>query len=338
MYRISFGAFCLLGSLAVAPGAHAADEPLQLKFGFPAPPTSFVMTEVSQPWSKDVEAASNNAVQFTFFPGGAVGNFNNILDRTLNAVVDVSFGIFGPYADQFPRTHVTGLPFEANNTTESAIALWRLYANGTITPEYGQVHVLTLFNFPTAGLHTKKRISKLEDVKGMKFSVTSRSAGQVTELLGAVPITMTPSDVYQSAQRGLIDGINQSWTAVQTFKLYEVENFHLEAALGQNPAFFFMNKASYAKLPAAAKTAIDRHSGEVFARRTGKAVDANDASGSGMAKGMAGHLVYSLDAAETARWKKAVEPMAKEWIAATPDGAKILAAYRAELEKIRAGM
>lgn len=334
MRSLAIGAALCVG---LSGAAASAQEPIVLKFGFPAPPTSFVLTEASEPWAKDVEAASNGAIKFTFFPGGSVGNFNNILDRTLNQVVDVSFGIFGPYSDQFPRTQVTSLPFEANNTTETAVTLWRLYHKGVTAPEFGQVKVLTLFNFPASALHTKKPIKVLEDLKGMKLSVTNRTAGQVAELLGTAPISLTPADVYQSQQRGVIDGMFQAWTAVQTFKLYEVTNYHLNTPVGQQPAFIFMNKASFAKLPASSQATIDKLSGEPFARRYGKAVDANDMSGLASVKAMAGQNVGDLTPAETARWKERLKPVTDDWVKATPDGAKVLAAFREELANVRAG-
>jgi TRAP-type C4-dicarboxylate transport system substrate-binding protein len=339
--RVSKGAlrYAALCAALSATGVFSASaqEAAQLKFGFPAPPTSFVLTEATEPWTKDVEAATNGAVKFTIYPGGSVGNFTNILDRTLNAVVDIAFGIFGPYSDQFPRTQVTSLPFEANNTTETAVALWRLYDKGVIAPEFGQVKVVTLFNFPASALHSKKPIKTLDDVRGMKFSVTNRTAGQIAELLGMAPVSLTPADVYQSMQRGVIDGMFQAWTAVQTFKLYEVTNHHVNVPVGQQPAFIFMNKASFTKLPAASQQTIDRLGGEPFARRYGKAVDANDDSGQNAVKGMAGQNVSDLAAAESARWKERLKPVVDGWVKATPDGARVLAEFRREVTAVRQG-
>jgi TRAP-type C4-dicarboxylate transport system substrate-binding protein len=108
--------------------------------------------------------------------------------------------------------------------------------------------------------------------------------------------------------------------------------------VGQQPAFILMNKASFAKLPAASQQAIDRLSGEVMARRYGKAIDANDLSGLNSVKAMAGQNVADLPPAETARWKDRLKPVADEWVKATPDGARVLASFREELAKVRAGM
>jgi hypothetical protein len=52
---------------------------------------------------------------------------------------------------------------------------------------------------------------------------------------------------------------------------------------------------------------------------------------------MAGHTVGELDAAEAARWKQRLTPVTEEWAKATPDGAKVLAAFRAEMANVRGG-
>jgi len=49
-------------------------------------------------------------------------------------------------------------------------------------------------------------------------------------------------------------------------------------------------------------------------------------------------VIYTLDAAEEARWIERVKPSIEEWVKTTPDGEKVLAAYRDEVKKIRAGM
>jgi hypothetical protein len=42
----------------------------------------------------------------------------------------------------------------------------------------------------------------------------------------------------------------------------------------------------------------------------------------------------TLTAQEKERWKKTLEPVVKDWVAKTPDGAKILETYRAEMKKV----
>jgi hypothetical protein len=50
---------------------------------------------------------------------------------------------------------------------------------------------------------------------------------------------------------------------------------------------------------------------------------------------MPGHTVATLDAAEAEAWRRILAPMVDDWVRETPDGAKVLAAYRDEIARIR---
>jgi TRAP-type C4-dicarboxylate transport system substrate-binding protein len=205
-----------------------------------------------------------------------------------------------------------------------------------IAGEFEKVKVLSLFNFPAAHIHTKSPL-KAFSLKGVKFSVSTKEEARVVAAMEGIPISMTPADVYEGLSRGTTEGVVIAWTAVQTFKLYEVAKHHVEAGLGMGPAFVFMNKSAYAKLPAQAKTAIDRHSGEPFVRRMGTVIDQVAAGIAGDIAAMPGHHITQLPEDQLATWRRHINPMVDAWIAETPDGAKVLAAYRAEIQKIRQG-
>jgi TRAP-type C4-dicarboxylate transport system substrate-binding protein len=325
----------LCTALYAAP-ALAAD-PIALKLASPAPPMSQVNTWGLTPWLEEVNKAAGGALEVKLFPGPALANFEHVYDRTMNGVVEIAFGVFGPYAGQFPRTDVASLPYQTDSTLEASVALWRLFQNGLIAEEYAKVRPLALFAFPASGFHTKKEIVSSEDLHGLKLAVFSRFASKELELLGATPITMTPTDAYQSVQRGLVQGVMVGWSAVLPFKLQEVTTHHLEASLGQAPAFVFMNKEAHAKLPAAAKKAIDGLSYEHFSRRMGDVTERQDDLGRSTVRKIPGHTIYKVAATENARWEKSLNTLVEEWTKATPNGPAILAAYRQELLNVRAG-
>jgi TRAP-type C4-dicarboxylate transport system substrate-binding protein len=98
-----------------------------------------------------------------------------------------------------------------------------------------------------------------------------------------------------------------------------------------------MNKDAYAKLPQKAKETIDRYAGEPFSRRLGEGGDKATEDVKERWKALPGHTVSTLSPQESERWKKILEPVTTDWVKRTPDGEKVLAAFRAELTKIRAG-
>jgi len=335
--RIRQGIALSVVAAAAAAVPSFAAEPVQLKFGFPAPAASFVNTRGMTPWIQEVEKASEGTLQIKLFPGPTLGDFRNIYDRTLKGVVDIAFGIFGPLAGQFRQTAVASLPFEANSSTEAALGLWRLHQNGTISKEFDKVKVLALFAFPSAHVHTKTPVKSLDDLVGLKFSVSSRELGQIVVKLGGAPVSMPPPAVYQSIARGLVDGAIIPWTAVRTFKLLEVTNYHVEAPLGVSPAYVLMNKAAYARLPQKAKQAIDQFSGEPFSARLGKAADGAARAQSQQASTMSGQTVTGIPENEIEEWKSRIKSVVDTWASNTPNGAAVLAAFREEIRRIRSG-
>ena len=327
----------LLAALGLALlAAPAFADPVQIKFAYPSAPNN-ALFRAMQGWTDDVNKAANGAIEVKLFPGGVIADNSNMYDRVTGGVADIGFAVFGPVSSVFPKTNVGTLPFEAKDHREDALALWALYEKGVIRDEFSKFHPLAFIVFPGLVIHSKKPIHTLADVKGMKISVEGRVLSEMIPRLGAAPISLQPGELYQSLQRGLVEAVPQGWPSVPTFHLNEVTSFHLEAPLGFNTGYVAMNNDSYAKLPPAGKAAIDKLSGKVFVERLIAADDTMQAVGRDATKALPGQTIAQLDPAEEARWKEAVAPVTEEWVKATPDGAHVLAAFRAELTAIRSG-
>jgi TRAP-type C4-dicarboxylate transport system substrate-binding protein len=314
-------------------GARAA-EPVMLKFAFPPPPQSQLYTWGIKPWIEEVEKASAGTLEIKFFPGPTLANSNNVLDRVASDVAQMAFGALGAYGDQFAKSNVVGLPFLTTSDEKTSVALWRLYDRGILDEAYGLIRPLALFVFPPAGIHSNTRINSLDDLKGMKAAVFGRAPGQMLELLGATPVAMPTESSYQAAQRGLVSAIMTGWSAVLPFKLQDVVHQHLDAALGHIVGLIMMNKGAYAALPEAARKAIDAHSGESFSRYMGHTTDRMNALGGTVVCKQKGQTCYELSPEQAAIWEKRLAPLQADWLKRTPDGAKILEAYKAELAKL----
>src|SRR5262249_20063519 len=118
------------GALALLPAAQLNAEPILLKLNSPAPPWSFVNKEVLGPWAEAVTAASDGTLQVQTFYGGTLGNFGNTYDRVVDQVVDVGFILFAFASGEFKQRDVAALPFEAETSVLSSVALWNIYEKG----------------------------------------------------------------------------------------------------------------------------------------------------------------------------------------------------------------
>ncbi len=327
----------LAAALAAAGRADAAGS-IELKFGFPNPPTAWINTIGIGNWAKNIAIASNDTVHIKVFAGGSVVNQRNVYDRVLNGVVDFGYGPFGEISDQMPRTEVTALPFEADNMVEASKALWRMLQAGTFDQDFARLHPITAFCLPPSGLHTvAKEVRTLDDLKGMKIISATRINGEVVERLGATVVSLTNPQSYAALNRGVAAGTMLSDAGLVVFKLQEVTHYHLNLPLGCSAGGFFMNKAAYSRLPATAQHAIDAASGTPMADFMAEEAHAQDLKAHAVIAQRPGAVMVKLAPDEAERWRARLAPVAEDWAKATPDGAEVLAAYRAEIKKIRGG-
>jgi TRAP-type C4-dicarboxylate transport system substrate-binding protein len=317
------------------PGAVEAADPANLSFAFPAPMSTFAQVMID--WKDNVEKDTAGAVKVQMFMGTSVANFANILDRIQNGVVDIGFGIYGPYSRQVPQTFVVQLPFESDTSVEGSNALWRLNARGVTAAEYKAYRPLALFCFTGTGIHSTKPIRTAADLKGLKIAASGKLMADDLALMGAAAITINPGDFYESLNRGVGQGVLVSWEGSLTFKLMDVARYHITVPFGQFPAFVAMNSASYGRLPAEAKAAVDKYAGQPFSDGIAKELDATNVKAIATYKATQGQDVSELSAEEREAWRKILAPVTAEWVKETPDGERVLSEFRAEVKRIRSG-
>ena len=307
-------------------------EPITLKLNSPAPPWSYVNKEVLGPWAEAVTAASDGTLQVQTFYGGTLGNFANTYDRVVDEVVDVGFILFAFAAGKFKQQDVAALPFEAETSIISSTALWNVYEKGVTAAEFDAVRPLGIWTFPNAAIHSREPIRSLDDLKGKKLIASNAVAAKIVPALGATPISFRPDESYTALQRGTTDGALMPFTGMETFKIYEVAKYHLDVALGSDAAMVFIGRKRYGSLPAKAKAAIDAYSYLWLSRKLGEKTQEQWEKSRNLVK----DSVSTLSAEQQAEWKRRVAPVTAEWTQSVPNGAKVLEAFRAEVQAARA--
>lgn len=337
MNKLTLPGLVLAASLALGAPGNALAAGQTLKFAMPGSPHDVHYHKGLIPWAEKVTKESGGDVKFQFYVGHRLAHFGNLLGRLLNKVAHVGFGVHGPTGEPFNKTQVTSLPFIEDDPEIVAQALWNLYANGTIADEHARWKVLALFCFGGNHVHTKKPVTRLEDLAGLKLTVTGKIIGEAVQALGATPVAMAPPEIYQSISRGVVNGVVISWPGVEDFKLHEVTNNHLKAGIGVSSAYVYMNKEVFAGLSARAREAIDHNSGLVFSKKLGAIIKQFTVDAEKKVSGMSGQTIRKISPDELARWKIRTGSVVKHWLATTPNGANVLAAYKAEIAKLRGG-
>jgi TRAP-type C4-dicarboxylate transport system substrate-binding protein len=142
----------------------------------------------------------------------------------------------------------------------------------------------------------------------MKIRTPSAAQSAQLDALGATPIDMPVTQIYNSLDRGVIDAAMIPMSAALDFKLIEVAKyFTVNAPLGRSPFLVAMNKARYEKLPPALKKVIDETSGLELSLKGAAAYDAQNTAALEAAK--KDRELIPLPADERKRWVAAFRPL-----------------------------
>jgi TRAP-type C4-dicarboxylate transport system substrate-binding protein len=326
-------ALTTLVALTMAPLAAHADDPIVLKYAMIAGPQSPNYAKFYGPWLDAINKDADGAIEVKPFFGGALANFVNMYDRLTSNVIEMGTGLQGMIGGQFPGTSVADLPVVSEKSRDSAAALWALYEQGLIAEEYSKVKPVLLFVYPQISLHFRKPVKTLDELKGLKMSVSDKVASETMSHLGVAPITMGPEEIYGALGRGVIDGAAIQWTGILPFKLQEVTNYHVKTRLGSSSGYTLMSKQAYEKLPTKGRAAIDKHSGYKASRDFGAVLDEIADEAYALVSKQPGHTMATFPAADETTMYNRVEPVLAEWVKRTPNGEKILAAFKAEVAK-----
>jgi TRAP-type C4-dicarboxylate transport system substrate-binding protein len=329
----------ILAALSIAAAAPAAQsEEINLLFGTTLPAQVHLNVRVLHPWADRINEQGKGIIHIDVRDGEAIANLSNFYSRVQDDVIQISWGLQSSIGGKFPRTLVGSLPFEVDKAENGSVALWRIYTGGLLDAEYDTVHPLYMITFPPSGIHYAKSPKTLENLNGLKLATGSKVGADTIERLGGTPLSMVTSDYYTAVQRGMVNSVLVQWTAFQPFKLQDVTFYHLETKLGGATGMVFLAKKRYEALPAAARKILDDNSGEAESRVYGKFWDDVDNEGRDMVKALGDkHQIVPLPPAIEVKWRAAVAPVIDDWVKTTPDGAKVLAAFRGEIAKVKAG-
>jgi TRAP-type transport system periplasmic protein len=295
----------------------AGTKPTKLTFSIFFPPTHG-QTKAAMAWAKEIEKRTENKVQISIFAGGTLTKAPQCYSGTVKGISDLGFSLFAYTRGRFPVMAAVDLPMGyPNGKVASRVA--QEFAKTFKPKELSDVKVLYLHAHGPGLLHTKKPVKKLEDLKGMKIRATGLSA-KIVKALGGVPVAMPQGGTYEALKKGVVEGTFGPMEVLKGWKQAEVIKYTTECySVGYTTTFFVvMNLDKWNALPADVKTVFDEVS-DKYTDVHGKVWDSTDQEGRKYTLSL-GNKIIPLSDKESARWRKAVEPVINDYIANTPDG------------------
>ena len=305
-------------------------------------PPTHTLTESQKEWCAMLEQKAAGKIKCNVLPR-AVSAPPGTFDAVRNGLADLSFTVHGYTPGRFVTTQMAEVPFLGDSSEASSVAFQRMYAKyPAFAEEHKGVKVLAVFTHgPGIVFNTKRPISKIDDLAGLKWRIGGGMVNEISKALG-MNVTLKPApESYELLSTGVMDGTLFPAESVEGFKIDKVIKYAtlFPGGLYNTRFVFMMNQAKYDGLPADVKKIVDEMSGEFAARMMGRGWDKVDRRG--MAFMQANGVQFTkADATFVKAVAEKTAPLEAKWIAdaekkGLKDAKKVLGEFRAEIKKLQ---
>jgi len=330
----------VITAAALAGAAAAAPAQTVLTVSSWVPP-SHMLSETQKAWCDQLAQKSAGKLKCNILPR-AVAAPPGTFDAVRNGLADVSFIVQGYTPGRFATTQMAEFPFLGNTAEAVSVAYQHLFDKyPAFRAEHQGVKVLGVFaHGPGMVFNTKRPITKMADLDGLKFRVGGGMVNDIAKALGMNATLKPAPESYELLSTGVMDGTLFPAESIDAFKIDKVVRHGTTFPGGlYNTSFaFLMNQARYDKLSADEKKVVDELSGEAAARLFGRAWDKADRRGMAFMQA-AGVQFSAADAAFVQAVKERTAPVEERWAQAAAakglkEPKKVLAEFRTEIARL----
>ncbi len=299
------------------------------------------MTGLLGPWSKGVEKASKGRVKVVI-PPASLAPPTRQWDMLASRIADVAIFPTSFLRKRLHLQQISKIPFTTTTAEATSVALWRTQQK-YFNPFNEFKGMKLLANFVHTGyilLNSKRPITKIADLKGLKIRSAPGGTKVLLAKLGATVVTSPGVKIFEYVSKGTVDGLVATYSSIHTYKIGRYIKYITQFP-GQlsNVAFsFLMNQKVWNGLSAQDKRAIDGISYEALSRGAGKTWDDQKGAGFEDVKKYKIKIVKADDAL-MADVKRAATFIQDQWMTEAKkrgltDPAAAVAFYRSEAKKL----
>lgn len=200
--------------------------------------------------AKEIKEKTQGRVSFKFYPGGVMGNDENVLRKIRIGQLHGGAITIGSLSQFAPNTTVYGLPFLFSSLDEAA------KIRKTTDPmliELIKKNGFTSFGFASGGftyLMSKEPVNSFEDLKQQKSWVPENSdvGLAVYRYIGVTPTSLPLSDVLTGLQTGLINTTITSPIGALALQWHTHVNYVVDLPLNYLTATMIIDNKVFDKL------------------------------------------------------------------------------------------
>ena len=239
----------------------------QTKWDLPAayPATNFHTENLTQ-FAKDVDAATAGKLKITVHANASLFKAPEIKRAVQGGQAQMGEILLANFANENPIYALDGVPFLATGYGDAK----KLYdaSKAPMDKLLAAQGMKMLFSvpWPPQGIYSKKEISSVADLRGIKWRAYSPATAKIAELIGAQPVQIQAAELSQALATGVVESYMSSGSTGYDSKTYEhIKNWYdTQAWLPKNGVL--VNLKAFNALDAATQAAVVKAAQEAEVR------------------------------------------------------------------------
>jgi TRAP-type C4-dicarboxylate transport system substrate-binding protein len=200
--------------------------------------------------AKEIKEKTKGRVEFKFYPGGVMGNDENVLRKIRIGQLQGGAITIGNLAQSTPDTTIYGLPYLFSSLDDAAEI--RKTTDPMLSKKIEESGFVN-FGFAQGGftyLMSKEPIRSLDDLRQRKSWIPEQSdvGLSVYRYVGVTPISLAMSDVLTGLQTGLIDTVVTSPIGALALQWHTHIKYVTDQPVNYLAAMMIIDKKSFNKL------------------------------------------------------------------------------------------
>ena len=201
-----------------------------------------------------VAEKTGGSVKVEIFPSATLHGWSEGVDAVQGGVSDMSWM---PADERLPCYRVTSL-YPVAVDLDGQIEMDATYAD-LVRDEAAAINLVPVFNSKYSYDQEwwfEEPIGDLGDLGGKQVRSIGPLVSLMIETWGGAPVFVAPKEVFQSAERGVVDGINMGVATYSSWKLWDVMPYMVNANLFYGNIQYMMNKEKFDSMTADEQAAV----------------------------------------------------------------------------------
>jgi len=259
-------ACCALLALTLFPSAAGA-EPIKLKLAYITSDRSQFYLYAIKPFVDAVNGDENGLIKIeVYFSGALGGDLRRQPQLVLDGEADIAFIVPGQLPHLFPDTAVLELPGMFHDAREATLCYSGLI-HANVLAGYEEFFVIGAFSAEPEAVNSRKPLTSLAGLTGMKIRTGSMAEVAALERLGAVVEVLPIPQAADAISARSIDGVTLPPSALSEFGIGRVTSYHYLLPISSAPLAVVMSRKKLDSLPEQAQSLIRKYSGDWIAAR-----------------------------------------------------------------------